>query len=339
MAEGVAARHAGLILRPYRPGDEEGILALFRRAYGKEYSMARWRWKFCQNPAGWQIILALTEAGEVVGQFAGLPVRAANNGRPYLLSQAVESMVDPCHRRGLKNPGLQVKLVRRFFEEYMGPDTGAMLYGFPIPVFRRLLVGTGLGTVLHRVMELKRGLIGWHWNLRGRPASLRYHVRQVSRFPSGVDELWQRCQAELPLAIIRDARYLNWRYGDCPDVAYVKLLATDWWNGRVVGVAVLRFGWEGWPVALLVDWLVPGQPRELAEAMLLHCHACAADSGQVRIKAWFPTYSPQFQLLKASGYRPTPIDHVLMVKSFHSELSSDWLQDHWYYTMGDSDYC
>lgn len=334
----IITRHEGLTLRPYRPGDEEGILALFQQVFGRERSLAHWRWKFCENPAGQQIMLAVTEAGEVIGQFAGLPVWAAKGERRILLSQIVENMVDPRFRRGLKKPGLLVALLRKFAKEYMGPDAGAMAYGFPTPVNRRLLVGTGCCTVLHRVVELRRGLIGWLGDLGGCAASVRYHVEHVSRFPPAVDELWKRCQQELPLAIIRDARYLNWRYADCPDVAYVLLLATDRWTGRVTGVAVLRFDWGRWPVALLVDWLVPRQPRGPAEALLQHCHAFSADSGRVRIKTWFAAHSPEFQLLKAHGYQPTPTKHEITVDLFHAELSREWVQSHWYYTMGDSDF-
>jgi hypothetical protein len=339
MAEGVAvlARHEGLTLRPYRPGDEEGIFALFRTAYGKDRSPAYWRWKFCENPAGLQIMLAVTGTGEVVGQYAGVPAWAAKGGRRYLLSQAVESMVEPRFRRGLKNPGLQVTLVRRFYEEYMGPDKGAMAYGFPIPVYCRYLVRTGVCTVLHRVVQLERELTGDGGGSRPGLAALRYQIEQVPRFPPAVDGLWQRCQQELPLAIIRDARYLNWRYADCPDVAYVKLVATDRWTRRAEGIAVLRLGVESRPAALLMDWLVPERRRGVGEVLLQRCHALALASGQSRIEAWFPEYAYQFQLLKAYGYQSTPTQYEIVVEPFHPELSREWVQGHWYYTMGDSD--
>jgi hypothetical protein len=339
MAEGVAilTRHAGLTFRPYRPGDEVGVFSLFRQAYGKERSPANWRWKFCENPAGQQIMLAVNEAGEVVGQYAAVPAWAAKGGRRFLLSQAVESMVDLRFRRGLKKPGLQVTLVRRFYEEYMGPDAGAMAYGFPIPVYCRLLVRTGVCTVLHRVVQLERELTIGASVPRGRLTSWRYRIEQVSRFPAAVDDLWPRCQSELPLAIIRDARYLNWRYADCPDVAYTKLVATDRWTGRVAGVAALRLGFEDRRVALLMDWLVPGRRGQLAEALLRHCHAVAAASGQSRIEAWFPEYAPQFHFLKDHGYSPTPTQYEIVVEPFVPELPREWVRGHWYYTMGDSD--
>ena len=339
MAEGIAilTRHAGLTLRPYRPGDEEGILALFRRAYGKERSLAGWRWKFCDNPAGQQIMLAVTEAGEVVGQYAGLPVWAAKGGRLFLFSQAVDSMVDPRFRRGLQNPGLQITLTRRFFEEYMGPGKGAIAYGFPIPVYCGLLVRTGTSTVVHKVMQLKRELTRGEEAPGGALTSLRYRVEQAPRFPQAVDELWERCQQELPLAIIRDARFLNWRYADCPDVTYVKLLATDRWTARLAGLAVLRLGIDGRPAALLVDWLVPERRRGLASVLLQHCHALASASGLSQMEAWFPEYAPQFQFLQTHGYQPTATMYALIATVFCEELSQEWMRGHWYYTMGDSD--
>jgi hypothetical protein len=346
MAEGGAAsaRYEGLTLRAYRQGDEEGIFALFQTTYGKPRSPASWRWKFCENPAGLQIVLAVTGDGEVVGQYAGMPAWAAiggpwaaKDGRPYLLSQAVESMVNPRFRRGLKNPGLQIRLVRRFYEEYMGPDAGAMAYGFPIPVYCRLLVRTGVVTVLHRVVQLEKDLTSQSGRSGRRLPAVRYRIEQFSRYSSAVDELWQRCQRELPMAVIRNARYLNWRYADCPDVAYVKLLATDRWTGRAEGIAVLRLGFEDRPVASLVDWLVPRRRGGLAGALLRHCEAVAVASGQRRIEAWFPDYAPQFQFLQANGYRPSPTQYEIVWEPFQPELARDWVPGHWYYTMGDSD--
>ena len=339
MAEGIAvsAGLGSLTFRPYRPGDEAGIFALFKTAYGKDRSPAYWRWKYCDNPAGQQIMLAVTEAGEVVGQYAAVPAWAASGGRRYLLSQAVESMVEHRFRRGLKNPGLQVTLVRRFYEAYMGADAGAMAYGFPIPVYCRLLVRTGVCTVLHRVVQLERELIADARDLGRGLTALRYRIEQVSRFPAAVDRLWRRCQQELPLAIIRDSRYLNWRYAECPGAPYTMLLATDRWTGQIVGAAVVRLGFEGRPVASLVDWLVPVARRNLAEALLGRCHALASVSGQSRMEAWFPEHASQFQFLKARGYRPTPTQYEIVVEPFVPELSREWVGGHWYYTMGDSD--
>lgn len=339
MAEGIAvsAGLGRLTFRPYRPGDEEGIFALFKTAYGKDRSLAHWRWKFCDNPAGQQIMLAVTEAGEVVGQYAAVPAWAASGGRSYLLSQAVESMVDSRFRRGLKNPGLQVTLVRRFYEAFMGADAGAMAYGFPVPVYCRLLVRTGVCTVLHRVVQLEGEVGDGAVGAGGGMTAVRYRIEQVPRFPPSVDGLWRRCEGELPLAIIRDVRYLNWRYADCPDVAYVKLLATDRWTGRAEGIAVLRLGVEGRPVASLVDWLVPMARRNLAETLLGRCHALASASGRSRMEAWFPEHASQFQFLKARGYRPTPTQYEIVVEPFVPELSREWVGSHWYYTMGDSD--
>jgi len=282
-------------------------------------------------------MLAVTDAGQVVGQYAGLPTWAAKGGRPFLLSQAVDRMVDPRFRRGLKNPGLQVVLIRRFYEEYMGPGKGAMAYGFPVPMYCRLIVRTRVCTVLHRVVQLERELTSGKAVPGARLTSWWYRIAEVSRFPRSVDELWQRCQQELPLATIRDARYLNWRYADCPDVAYVKLLATDRWTGRVAGMAALRLGFEGRSVALLVDWLVPERRRRLAEALLEHCHALAVAAGLGRIETWFPDNASQFEFLKAQGYRPSSTQYEIVVEPFHPELSREWLEGHWYYTMGDSD--
>jgi hypothetical protein len=87
----------------------------------------------------------------------------------------------------------------------------------------------------------------------------------------------------------------------------------------------------------LVDWLVPKGLQGLAQALVRHCEGLATASGLHRLDAWFPEYAPQFQFLKALGYRPAPTEYEIVVEPFRPELAREWVQGHWYYTMGDTD--
>ncbi len=328
------------MLRPYRLGDEAGILLLFRTVFKKERSLAFWHWQFRDNPAGQQILLAITNEGELIGQCAGIPVRVAIGNRTCAFSQMVDQMVNPRFRQGLKKPGLQLALFLGFFREFMGPGKGDMVYGFPIPEYERLIVKLAGTLVLQPITALVRGLDDGSERSVARISRWRYRISRVDRFDPSVDRLWRRCQPNLRLAIIRDARYLNWRYADCPDKCYTLLLATDRWTGTPEGLAVLRHGVPeepDAPVTLLVDWLVPQESTTLAEALLAYCHNLAVAAGRPQVRAWFPEYTHEYRLLQHLGYRREPTIYNLTANFFNGAIAVDWASTHWYYTMGDSD--
>lgn len=330
------------IIRPYRPGDEQQILSLFRRVFGVDRTLEHWRWKFQENPAGQQIVLAVANDGGIIAQHAGLPVRVAKGEQIFLFVNSVDCMVDSRFRQGLKRPGLMVSLVLRHDREFMGqgPDKGAIGYGFPIPMFRHLLNGTNTCRSLHPVIQLGKDFTGSsvdRMRTGTRGGSWRYRIERVARLKPSFDRLWHKCRQEFPLAAVRDAQYLNWRYADCPDVTYAILVATDRLTGRSSGAVVLRLGLPDRPVALLMDWLVPSGQQDLAQMLLDHCHALAMASGLQRIEAWFPEYTAQFHFLRVQGYEPVPTMYHLIARQCTPELSLEWISNNWYYTMGDSD--
>ncbi len=106
MAEIVAvpAHYTACAPRPYRPSNEEGILPLFPQVYGGERSLAHWHWKLCENVAGWQIVLAVTKAGEIVGQYAAVPALATKGGFAILMTAPQQGSSLPGRRAGHCGP-------------------------------------------------------------------------------------------------------------------------------------------------------------------------------------------------------------------------------------------
>jgi hypothetical protein len=249
-------------------------------------------------------------------------------------------MVHPRFRQGLKKPGLQLTLLLDFFREFMGPGKSDMVYGFPIPEYERLIAKLAGTRVLQPVIALARTIPGRFRELIGHVAQRRYRISRVDRFVPSVDRLWERCQPQFPLAIIRDARYLNWRYADCPDKSYILLLATDGRTGAPEGLAVIRHGLleaPDAPVTLLMDWLVPAESSTLARALLEQCHSLAVAAGRPKVRAWFPEYTHEYRLLQHLGYCREPTVYNLTANFFNDEIVVDWARTHWYYTMGDAD--
>lgn len=323
------------VIRPYRPGDEVQILDLFRRVFGVERSLEHWRWKFEGNPSGQYIRLAETPSEELVGQYAGLPVRMVWGEHTLVLTQIIDVMVDPHFRRGLKRPGLFAAIANRYIADYGGPGKVAGGYGFPSPEALRIGRLVAGYTPLHPVVALVKDLDSGRDP--GKKGAWLYRVEEVFCAGDELDLLWQRCQPTLSVAIVRDARYINWRYVDCPDVSYRLLTARQRLTGRLVGVAVLRLGWGDRPVACLVDWLVPSAATSGASALLSRCEAMAREAGMRQLHAWFLPDAWPHRFLVERGYRLEPTVYHFVGLSTSPEVSLEWARTRWYYTMGDSD--
>jgi len=324
------------VIRAYRPGDEGEILRLFRRVFGVDRSLDHWNWKFRDNPAGRAIRLAEIPSGELVGQYAGLPVRMTWGGRRLAFTQIIDVMVDHQFRLGLKRPGLFSALANRFIADYGGPDKISCGYGFPTPEALRIGQRVARYTPLHPVVSLVKSLgrdgrdrLSWRVGL--------FRIDEVDRFGREIDLLWAQVRPELPAAIVRDGRYLNWRYAGCPDVRYRMLGAWHRVTGALAGAAILRLGVRGEPIAALVDWLVPERATAVARALLHRCDAMAREAGMERVTAWFPPYGRTSRWLRESGYRAEATIYQLVALPTSPAISLDWARERWYYTMGDSD--
>ena len=63
-------------MRPYQPGDERDLVALFQRVFGRPLTETHWRWKLKQLPSPVENVwLAVAQNGNPIFQYAGIPVR------------------------------------------------------------------------------------------------------------------------------------------------------------------------------------------------------------------------------------------------------------------------
>jgi len=322
------------IVRPYRPGDEARILELFRRVFRVERSLDHWRWKFEENPAGRCMRLAETPSGELVGQYAGLPVRMAWGEKTLVFTQIIDVMVDPHFRLGLKRPGLFSALATRYIADYGGLGKVSGGYGFPTPealrIGQRVAGYIPVRPVVSLVRVLGRadgGRLPWSAGL--------FRIEEVDRFGSEIDRLWEQVRSGLPVAIVRDARYLNWRYADCPDVRYRMLAAFHRLTGVPAGVAILRLGVRDQRIAALVDWLVSSLAA--ASALFARCKGMAREAGMESLEAWFPPYSWPSRWFRDLGFHEHATIYEFVALPTSPEVSVEWAKERWYYTMGDSD--
>lgn len=302
---------------------------------------ARWRWQFPDNPhnpfpPGLAPVWIAIDEGRVVGQIGVQfgPLDLGGEIRPA--GWIVDVMVLPEYR----SQGLGHKLYAAIAESVdilvtltMAPATRRMaerLGAVSLAPFHQYSRWTRLDSdsigryLLHRTAHRPK----WHGAMRAavgvnlpslaagllNPAlALRDRARplspvpsvsftEVERFDQTIDGLWERVSGDYDAAFVRDAKWLNWRFCDCPGLTYTRFVAHR--NGAAVGYLVLR---RAEPVELphgiIADAFAARHDTETMRALLVHavnwfgcgvasveCATSIAEhAGVVRVLGFMPT--------------------------------------------------
>lgn len=320
------------VTRAYQPGDETAILDLFGRCFHAPRSLSHFRWKYIENPYGnGHISLTFDASGKLVGHYAGYPVPFLEEGHDRLAHQIGDTMTDPSIRHIGRGPTSILGQTALHFYANFCEEKMAFNYGFNVSNIQkfslRFLRSDRVEPVgyWHRDAPLPRiGRLRRWW--RGFQLEL---VREVT---SEYDRFFERVAPAYRFLIRRDARYLRWRYFDCPD-AGAFLVAIRKWR-RLVGWSVFRVREErlSWGDALF-------DPEEAGAAGALIRHV--APSYPVRrVEGWFPP-RPRWLVDGIDGLGfvagSEPQDLSLMCVPFQLPRATDQMRESLYYSMGDSD--
>lgn len=335
--------HGSLTIRNYRPGDEERILEtfnlVFRQECGPDYvdrGIEDWRWQFERNPAGTQILLAVAADGTVASQYCAVPQTADTAHGPQRWVHVVDSMTHPDYRRGLQRESLFATLGRMFTADY-GEHGNEMGYGFPVRIAerigRRMLDYSLLRKVEYwlRASELP---------LPSAPSDVR--LVRGGDIPATADALWNDCLPSVPCAVRKDQRYLAWRYRDHPQRdEYSVVLAYR--GAFLTGIMVLRPRHELIPGACTITELVCRDDDE-GTARTLLAEACrVAREGERTLMGVFADHDPRSRWLGAIGAASVPsgrwLERRMTVRITGPDCSFEELDQHWRYTLGDTDLC
>ena len=320
------------VTRVYRPGDESAILDLFGRAFHARRSLDHFRWKYLQNPYGsGHITLTFDSSGTLVAHYAGYPVPVVAPGGEFLAHQIGDMMSDPSIRhigRGLTS--IFGRTALHFYTQFCEHKI-AYNYGFNTATSRRFselfLRADRVEPVTYRVREMPipRIVKLQRW-LRG------YRLELVREMTGEYDQFFERVAPSYRFLVRRDARYLRWRYIECPDPGAFIIAIRKW--RRLAGWSVFRVRENSlvWGDALFDPAL-----SDSIEVMIRHV---APSYPVARVESWFPQRPQWFaDALARIGFvaGAQPQDLSLMCVPFLLSDATQQMRDSLYYAMGDSD--
>ncbi len=335
MADFGAGRKGSLVRRA-EAADTGAIFDLYRRIEPEDpidaegYDMW-WRWLHAANPVGTGYALgAFAADGRNVGHAALLPFRFVVDGEVLTAGFPCQFMVDEALRRSLVYPTLVSRLLKEYSENgfnfcyatvtrprvleanvAMGFRRGATfpIYARPYRCARivaeRFRAAAPLGRALavpgDRLLRL-----GWPFG-RDRAVS----VEEVAHFPDGAEPFLTAMRPRFPLAALRTAPILNWRFTRNARRGYRILLATR--DGRPVGYAVTRrMPMKVFDTLALVDLLYDPDEPAVGNALLGAVHRMAVASGVDLATTMAAPHNPYLGTLRRWGFLRTPEGFTLI---------------------------
>ena len=264
-------------------------------------------WWFDGNPAGSLRSVAVRE-GEVVGAAGHSLARLVVGGRVQVAQFSVHAVTAP-EARGL---GIFRALERRHEEQ--GQEQGsACVLAFASaptrPLFLEALDWTQIDRRRVWARPLPFGRRGW---------------RALERFEARHDAAYAEHAHRLRNHVVRDSRYLNWRYVDSP--REYRLLEAGEGGFAVVGFTRRR----GLRIALLMELVARDE-----DAGIILRSALAAARGSAALLA-VPSPSLTRARLRRHGFLPTSSKLDFMGKGLAQPLETR--SDAWTVSFGDTDF-
>lgn len=175
--------------------------------------------------------------------------------------------------------------------------------------------------------------------LRRRSNNREGKVVRLEVFDGRVDALWERARRPTKAMVIRDHRYLNWRYRDRPDAKY--LLYGFERGTELEGFLVARSTtYEGMPWGYLVDFLAPENSRDVLTSLIDEAVDELRRLGAAAVVCYL-TDDAARSVLYRRGFFPAPqrnpIRFVLFLPEDSANLKRFTTPSSWYLTMGDGD--
>lgn len=347
-----------LVYRRCERTDLDNIVTFHREACNADSTREFWQWKYFDNPAGDTFICVALDGKKIVGMIGEHPVRMLCFGQQMLGAQIQDVDILSNYRKGSTFYRLKC------LAEKTSKDHGVLFdFGFAIELTLKISTRT-LGfckvspvskwvKILDPTAHLQRyiksellarivgGMVKKSLDFAARihrPDTL--NIQPIEQFDSRFDAFWQSLDKP-PITIIKDSKYMNWRYALCPATLYESfVLETS--QGEIRGVIVLQYvKRDGIDYGYIADLLVDHSDHHATRSLLYFAIDRFRKKSMSAVVAWFPEAASVCSLIRRLGFKTRPVFHYFVSKSYVEEaISKKNLCEakNWTYVFGDSDY-
>ena len=346
------------VLHRYRATDRAELLGFIREVFPVDVStrvIAQWAWKYEANPftpPEGSTVNFIRIGSKLVGLVAGFRLKMWVGGIECIGECRGTWVVHPDYRgRNLwrrvnysqpTDPPILIGWSRLPARVSMGVDW----VSDPVrPLLRVLDAGPLLAHFTH---SRRLASIGTSASAAARMVSEPFRrtshgrsgaVVRLDAFDDRVDAPWERARRANSAMVVRDHRYLNWRYCERPDATYI--LYGFERASELDGFLVARAGtYRGMRWGYLVDFLAAENSSDVLSSLI---RAALDEFHSLGIAAvtCYATDAAARSALFRSGFFPAAqrkrIRFVHFIRPERSDLAKFTALKPWYLTMGDGD--
>lgn len=310
----------GWRLRPYQPGDELHLVELFEVCFGRPMSLAEWRWKLKGLPSPVEnVAVAASAEDRPIFQIGGLPRRLRTPAGDRLAMVAVDAMTAPAYRR----QGVLTAACRETFEAWRAEGVSLVL-GLPNEQWGSRTEALGWRPLMtlswlirplqpQRIAAERLGIpalaglsgVAALWNAPWRAtntAELRArHVDDPGEASARVLRAWSLQSSRAPYALLRDERWIRWRYFDAPHRRYHAIVVERGTDVRGYAIYCVVPGTRS-RIAYLAEVGGPADDRLLGAVIRVATDSIRRDSSVDAVATAAVRGTPLHRALRRSGY-------------------------------------
>lgn len=311
------------VIRIYKEGDEYGITSLFREVFGREMPLAEWKWKYeGQGSKKIYVVLLEDEKFGIAGNYGGISLRMVLDGREIKGIASCDTMIHPRYRSFVRFKNMALLL-----EDLAIKDGHILFYGFSNERVIKLAIEK---TKLYERVGAANGYIRkikFHNNVN----RFSYKFSPLDYADERIDRLWEMSKHQYKLAIIRDRKYLRWRYRDNQLNKYELWGLRKRWSGELLALAVLKKE-EGRQISVMDLVFRDNMLTPLLQKIDNYSHT----AGQETLALWLPHHYDR--VLKECGFETFDTGATIPTSPHPETLKGPEVLEKLYYTMGDTDY-
>ena len=313
------------VIREYGRGDKEGVFALKEAVDGSSFDEQLWNWKFGSGAIRAAKLYVAESRGMIVGLRAFIIEELKVIDELWLSGLGVDTMVHPDFRRCGIAATMAQEGFRRMGEEGMPillsfpNDVAFKVYSRKRPYWRHICSVPLLAKPLN-VDNILRGYIRNPFlrRLTNLPVKAALKVlsrsklsksedlllRKVDVFDSQFDNFWERASKQYDIGVVRDRKFLNWRFVDKPGDGYSIFSAER--GEEIQGYIVLKNAeMFGLRLGLIVDILTVGEDS-IADSLLAEAIDYFTEMKIEVIGCLMLKHAPYFRALRKAGFISVP---------------------------------
>jgi len=207
-------------VRDFSTGDEGPLFELFNKSFRAPIDLPIWNWKYRDHPWGHKNTVGVLH-GQIVAHYGSFFLRAQYLGNEFLVLLPGDSAADPNAHHGLA----YVKTASQHLKEIIESQSFEFGYGFP----GNAVAGLARLTLGYQAIERPEllSVSTQDFDVSEGPTARAQNIRRHDEIPGFIDDLWTDFKKSVPLCLVRDRKYFEWRYHQKPGNAYTFYSTTD----------------------------------------------------------------------------------------------------------------